>query len=341
MLDNISVTGGGENYFTDFETREDGWAETMNPPSEYFLVENRQPIGSDAGVYGGGGLMIWQVDTADQTGGPYEIRPRGVELEQADGWSDLEIGFNRGDDGDPYPGVMNNTLFDGLSIPNSAGHDGPSTVSVHLTSGNGNPISATMVGGWPAPAPSSVAPNSAASGAVLQVQVNGSLFAKTGTVELVDGPTTIASSSVYWAGKDRLFANFNLAGKPGGVYDVVVFNPGGASATLTDAFTITGGPTAAGDSPRSNALLANYPNPFNPSTTIRYQLAATTKVELRVYDVSGAAVRTLVDDVKGAGSYSLEWNGRDDRGEPVSSGVYFYRLIAGNFSDVRKMTLVK
>jgi M6 family metalloprotease-like protein len=67
LLDNISVVGGGENYFTDFETREDGWAETMDPPTEYFLVENRQPIGSDAGVYGGGGLLIWQIDTADQT----------------------------------------------------------------------------------------------------------------------------------------------------------------------------------------------------------------------------------------------------------------------------------
>ena len=89
------------------------------------------------------------------------------------------------------------------------------------------------------------------------------------------------------------------------------------------------------------ALLPNYPNPFNPITTIRYEIASREHVELRVFDVSGALVRTLVDEAKAAGAYSLEWNGRDDRGTPVSSGVYFYRLTAGAFSDVRKMTLVK
>jgi len=57
--------------------------------------------------------------------------------------------------------------------------------------------------------------------------------------------------------------------------------------------------------------------------------------------VSGALVRTLVNEPKPGGSYSLEWDGRDDRGTTVGSGVYFYRLSAGSFSDVRKMTLVK
>lgn len=342
LLDDISVVGGGENYFTDFETREDGWAETMDPPTEYFLVENRKPIGSDAGVYGGGGLLIWHIDQADQTGGVFNIRPRGVEVVQADGWQDLEIGYNRGDAGDPYPGTMNNMLLDGASIPGSAGHGGgPSTVVVALGSGNGNPILATMQGGWPAPAPVTVAPTGATSGNVLTMQINGSLFAKTPVVELVDGATTIPSGSVYWAGKDRVLADFDLAGAPGGSYDVVIYNPGGASSALIDAFEIESGPTAAGDLPNRFALRPNYPNPFNPSTTIRYELASRANVELRVYDVSGALVRTLVNESKAAGSYSLEWNGRDDRGTAVSSGVYFYRLNAGSFSDVRKMTLVK
>ena len=341
MLDNISVVGGGENYFTDFETREDGWAETMDPPTEYFLVENRQPIGSDVSVWGGGGLMIYHIDQADQTGGMFDIRPRGVEVEQADGFPDLDIGWNRGDEGDPYPGISNNTAFDGLTNPNSNGHDSPSTVSVYLNSGNGNPISVTMKGGWPAPAPVTIAPTGASSGSALAVQIDGSLFAKTPVVELVDGAITITPTSVYWAGKDRIMANFNLAGVPGGSYDVVVYNPGGASAALADAFTITGGPTAAGDSPRQFALLPNYPNPFNPATTIRYQIASQEHVQLRVYDVNGALVRTLVNESRAAGAYSLEWNGTDDKGSPVSSGVYFYKLTAGGFSDVRKMTLVK
>jgi len=146
---------------------------------------------------------------------------------------------------------------------------------------------------------------------------------------------------VEWVGKDRILAGFDLTGAPNGFYDVVVYNPGGASAVLTDAFEVSGAPTAAGDTPHSFELMPNYPNPFNPSTTIRYELAKRTQVELRVYDVHGALVRTLVDGVKGAGAYSLEWNGRDDRGTAVSSGVYFYRITAGDFSDVRKMTLLK
>jgi len=88
-------------------------------------------------------------------------------------------------------------------------------------------------------------------------------------------------------------------------------------------------------------LLAAYPNPFNPETTIRYELASRVHVSLRVYDVSGAVVRTLVSGDKPAGSYSLTWSGRDDHGSAVGSGVYFYRITAGDFSDVRKMTLVK
>jgi len=120
-----------------------------------------------------------------------------------------------------------------------------------------------------------------------------------------------------------------------------VFNPGGASAVLPGAFEIKNSVVAVGDTPRKNALLAAYPNPFNPETTIRYELASREHVSLRVYDVSGAVVRTLVNGDKPAGSYSLTWNGRDDNGNAVSSGVYFYRITAGSFSDVRKMTLVK
>jgi M6 family metalloprotease-like protein len=346
VLDNISVTGGGESHLADFEVREDGWAETMNPPAEYFLVENRKPIGSDVNVWGGGGLMIWHIDSADQTGGggtwEPNLRPRGVAVEQADGAGHLDYGVNRGDGGDPYPGSSNNMSFNGLSVPNSGGHNGgPSTVSVTLTSGNVNPMTATMMGGWPSPAPATIAPAGGVSGNTVQLQIDGSLFAKTGTAELVDGATTIPSTSVEWVGKDRILADFDLAGAPNGDYDVVVYNPGGASAVLTDAFEVTGAPTAAGDTPHSFELLPNYPNPFNPSTTIRYELASRSQVELRVYDVSGALVRTLVESVKNAGAYSLQWNGIDDRGNAVSSGVYFYRLTAGEFSDVRKMTLVK
>jgi M6 family metalloprotease-like protein len=342
-LDNISLNGGGESYFTDFETREDGWAEDMNPPTEYYLVENRKPIGSDVNVQGtapGGGLVVWHVEVADQTGGPSNNRPRGLAVVQGDNLKQLEGNLNRGDGGDPYPGTSSNTNLTNFTSPNSLGYDGPSTASMLLTSANADPMTATMQGGWPAPAPVSITPNVSASTSV-SLQIDGSLFAKTGSVQLVRGTQTFNSSSVYWAGKDRITAQFNMAGGISGFYDVVVFNPGGASAVLAGAFQLTGGVTGVGDAPRKFALLPAYPNPFNPETTIRYELASRTHVSLRVYDVSGAVVRTLVDDVKAAGSYSLTWNGKDNHGSSVSSGVYFYRITAGSFQDVRKMTLLK
>ncbi|HKW13619.1 MAG TPA: PA domain-containing protein [Candidatus Krumholzibacteria bacterium] len=85
----------------------------------------------------------------------------------------------------------------------------------------------------------------------------------------------------------------------------------------------------------------NVPNPFNPETTIRFSLPSSERVTLNVYSASGALVRTLVDGVQATGSHSFTWNGVDNRGNAVSSGVYFYRLTAGKFNDTRKMVLLK
>jgi len=89
------------------------------------------------------------------------------------------------------------------------------------------------------------------------------------------------------------------------------------------------------------ALHQNKPNPFNPSTTIGYDLPDRTHVILDVYDVSGRHVRNLVDEVKDEGSYSAVWNGKDYSGNTVSSGVYFYVLNTGKRSFTRKMVLLR
>jgi flagellar hook assembly protein FlgD len=88
-------------------------------------------------------------------------------------------------------------------------------------------------------------------------------------------------------------------------------------------------------------LEQNVPNPFNPETTIRFSLPSSERVTLNVYSASGALVRTLVDGVQPSGSHSFTWNGVDNSGNAVSSGVYFYRLNAGKFNDTRKMVLLK
>ena len=94
--------------------------------------------------------------------------------------------------------------------------------------------------------------------------------------------------------------------------------------------------------PREFALMNNYPNPFNPSTTIAYQLKSNLNVKLNVYNALGQHIRTLVNDVKQqSGQHKIQWNGLNDAGQQVASGVYFYRLEAGNNVQTMKMIMMK
>lgn len=88
-------------------------------------------------------------------------------------------------------------------------------------------------------------------------------------------------------------------------------------------------------------LLPNYPNPFNPTTTIRYGLPEASQVQLTVYDLRGEKVAMLIAGQQSAGWHSMQWNGRDDFRQQVSTGVYFYRLVAGEFVKMRKMVFMK
>ena len=93
--------------------------------------------------------------------------------------------------------------------------------------------------------------------------------------------------------------------------------------------------------PTSFQLYANYPNPFNPSTTIRYDLSADVEVSLSIYDMLGREVVRLVDVFQPAGEYESTWNGTDAAGIAASSGIYFYRLKAGSSVMTRSMVLVR
>jgi len=98
--------------------------------------------------------------------------------------------------------------------------------------------------------------------------------------------------------------------------------------------------------PKQTSLLPNYPNPFNPETWIPYQLARPADVTVHIYGVDGAVVRTLGLGHQPVGIYqdksrAAYWDGRNNAGEPVASGVYFYTLTAGDFSATRKMLIRK
>ena len=88
-------------------------------------------------------------------------------------------------------------------------------------------------------------------------------------------------------------------------------------------------------------LEQNYPNPFNPSTTISYTLNKPDAVKLNIYDILGRLVNTLVDEYKAAGSYTILWNGKNNHGQDVKSGVYIYSLTAGDRTQNKKMLLLK
>ena len=88
--------------------------------------------------------------------------------------------------------------------------------------------------------------------------------------------------------------------------------------------------------PHEYSLAQNYPNPFNPETVIRYSLPRAGETEITVYSILGSEVQTLVNGYKDAGEYEVVWNGRDNRGLPVASGIYFYRFKAGGSIESKK-----
>jgi hypothetical protein len=101
---------------------------------------------------------------------------------------------------------------------------------------------------------------------------------------------------------------------------------------VTVAFSNTAAPAI----PKAYALTQNYPNPFNPSTEISFDLPQASHVNLTIYNVLGQKVQTLVDEQREAGSYTVTWDA-----SPYSSGVYFYRISADNFSNTKKMLMLK
>ena len=101
-------------------------------------------------------------------------------------------------------------------------------------------------------------------------------------------------------------------------------------------------PTGLGQSPvAKTALFQNSPNPFNPTTSIRYSLKERQQVSIRIYDVSGQLVRTLVNEERPAGVQEVYWHSLNDHGARVASGVYFIEMRSNSFREIRKAVLLK
>ncbi len=88
-------------------------------------------------------------------------------------------------------------------------------------------------------------------------------------------------------------------------------------------------------------LAQNFPNPFNPSTKIEFSIPVTAHVTISIFNILGQETATIIDEIKSAGNYSITWDGVDSYGQKVSSGIYFYRINADDYTDSRKMALVQ
>jgi len=95
------------------------------------------------------------------------------------------------------------------------------------------------------------------------------------------------------------------------------------------------------ETPTPYKLAQNFPNPFNPSTTIMFDMREKGHVSLKIYNVAGQLVRTLVNGVKDAGHHKITWDGRNNDGVSIASGVYFYKMETKRFSQTRKMVMLR
>ena len=100
-------------------------------------------------------------------------------------------------------------------------------------------------------------------------------------------------------------------------------------------------PEDLGEVAKTFELYQNFPNPFNPTTNIEFALTKASDIKLEIFNVVGQKVQTLVSSQMQPGIYSVTWDGRDSRGNSVVSGVYLYRLVAGNTVQTKKMILLK
>ena len=148
------------------------------------------------------------------------------------------------------------------------------------------------------------------------------------------------NSSIKQSGSDSSFTyTFSTLGFD--TVQVTVKDLGGLTASYAWAFQVVTAIHELPGVPKEFALGQNYPNPFNPTTTISFDVPKFSAVKIVVYDILGRAVRTLVTQNMTAGSYTAQWDGLNDAGQQVSSGIYFYRMNAGSFVSMKKMIYLK
>ena len=185
------------------------------------------------------------------------------------------------------------------------------------------------------------------------------------TLDLITGDVTLVGQTGF--GKvtndmaiDENGVLYGLVGGPGDEGQLIEINRTDGTGTLVGnigyqnvvgiAYSINGDPNSVNGTgigiPEEYSLSQNYPNPFNPETRIKFTLPVSSKVRLTVYNLLGEVIRTLANNEYEAGEHNVVWNGRDERGRGVSSGIYLYKIKANGtdgkeYSEIKKMILMK
>ncbi len=166
---------------------------------------------------------------------------------------------------------------------------------------------------------------------------------------LVLQDTTIATTTTFSANSITVGPNFTIASTGD-----VILSAETTIAVIPQFFVVQGGklqvvsgaPPVSVETedpiiPDEFIVHQNFPNPFNPETEIRFALTKDSHVVINIYNTLGQQIGTLIDTQYAAGFHSVRWDGKDRNGRPVASGVYLYQIQAGEFSQVRKMSLIR
>ena len=347
--------------------------------SEYWLIENRQQNGTDVGMPEPG-LLFWHIDTEKTSldGDPNDDEPHyGVGLEQADGLFELE---NNGysDRGDPYPGLTENREFSHCSSPQSVSYyyqpsgiafsnisdaDSIMYFDLHFDTTQAGHMHANGSG-------------DANDIGELSISMTNSIEILELSFALDFAPSVLTIQSVDLAGRataDSIVINGNYIelinpSIPSGSGEIIILDIY-ANTDSEENITVISNDIFASDSlgslvcivlhessysinldvstnyelflPESFFLQQNFPNPFNPFTTLQYNLPENSMVNVTVYDMLGRHVKTLVNQDQVAGYKSVVWDATNDFGKPVSAGIYLYQIHVGNYIQTKKMVLLK
>ena len=252
------------------------------------------------------------------SGGAYAFGPgRTVYAHGMTGLADTIYALSDGDVGDPYGGGMdfadNNPPISASNPSPADGADGQDTDSVQLS--------------WDCSDP---------DGHALKYDIYACALVDTEEAAFVPVASQITENSYWLTGLQEgtqylwsVVATDGQAIAEGPVWSFVTTSTGVAEES--DQLS----------APDKFALFQNYPNPFNPMCEIAYALPTDCQVTLSVYNILGQKVRVLVDEYQSAGNKSVKWDGKDEQGQDVTSGVYFYRIQAGDFAQSKKMVLLK